>query len=170
MLPTLKRKESALRAEVTRARKQVKALKKTYDQRMELLSPYHKLWNEFDPDSVEVYEAKMSEKKVAGVNIPVFESLTLKLATDQLFYQPLWLPDGMEILEDLTRLRVERTIFERQMDILDEARKKTTQKVNLYEKVQIPEYQSSIRKIKRYMENEENVSKSAYKIIKRKEE
>jgi len=45
------------------------------------------------------------------------------------------------------------------MRLLDYSRKKTTQKVNLYEKVQIPGYQEAIRKIKRYMEDEENLSK-----------
>ena len=50
--------------------------------------------------------------------------------------------------------------------ILDFQRKKTTQKVNLYEKVQIPGYQEAILKIKRYMEDEENLSKASSKIVK----
>ncbi len=54
------------------------------------------------------------------------------------------------------------------MEILEYARKKTTQKVNLYEKVQIPEYKEAIRKIKRFLEDEENLSKSSQKILKSK--
>jgi V/A-type H+-transporting ATPase subunit D len=50
--------------------------------------------------------------------------------------------------------------------LLDKARKKTTQKVNLYEKVQIPGFQEAIRKIKRFLEDEENLSKSSQKIVK----
>ena len=50
--------------------------------------------------------------------------------------------------------------------ILEFNRKKTTQKVNLYEKVQIPGYQEAIRKIKRYMEDEENLNKASSKIVK----
>jgi V/A-type H+-transporting ATPase subunit D len=53
---------------------------------------------------------------------------------------------------------------------LDYARKKTTQKVNLFEKVQIPGFQDAIRKIKRFMEDEENLSKSSQKIVKSKRE
>ncbi|HQM79393.1 MAG TPA: V-type ATP synthase subunit D [Candidatus Syntrophosphaera sp.] len=45
-------------------------------------------------------------------------------------------------------------------------RKKTTQKVNLYEKVQIPIYEDAIRKIKRFLEDEENLSKASQKILK----
>ena len=52
--------------------------------------------------------------------------------------------------------------------ILDYQRKKTTQKVNLYEKVQIPGFQEAIRKIKRYMEDEENLSKASQKIVKQR--
>ena len=54
--------------------------------------------------------------------------------------------------------------------LLDFARRKTTQKVNLYEKVQIPGYEDAIRKIKRFMEDEENLSKSAQKIVKTKQQ
>ena len=50
------------------------------------------------------------------------------------------------------------------------ARKKTTQKVNLYEKVQIPGYQDAILKIKRFLEDEENLSKSAQKIVKNRQQ
>ena len=52
------------------------------------------------------------------------------------------------------------------LNLLEHARKKTTQKVNLFEKVQIPGYQDALRKIKRFMEDEENLSKSSQKIMK----
>ena len=58
----------------------------------------------------------------------------------------------------------------RKVELLDYARKKTTQKVNLFEKVQIPGFQDAIRKIKRFMEDEENLSKSSQKIVKSKRE
>jgi V/A-type H+-transporting ATPase subunit D len=54
------------------------------------------------------------------------------------------------------------------MDRLEFARKKTTQKVNLYEKVQIPGYEDAIRKIERYLEDEENLAKAAQKIVKKR--
>ena len=57
---------------------------------------------------------------------------------------------------------------EKGASILEHARKKTTQKVNLYEKVQVPEYEEGILKIKRFLEDEENLGKSAQKILKTK--
>jgi V/A-type H+-transporting ATPase subunit D len=56
------------------------------------------------------------------------------------------------------------------MRLLDHARKKTTQKVNLYEKVQIPGYQEAILKIKRFLEDEENLSKASQKIVKKRQQ
>jgi V/A-type H+-transporting ATPase subunit D len=85
-----------------------------------------------------------------------------------LFSSPAWTADGVELLRRVARLMVEYEVFELKMRLLDRARKKTTQKVNLYEKVQIPGYQDAIRKIKRFLEDEENLSKSAQKIVKSK--
>ena len=61
---------------------------------------------------------------------------------------------------------IESEISEERRRILEYNRKKTTQKVNLYEKIQIPGFQEAIRKIKRYMEDEENLSKASSKIVK----
>jgi V/A-type H+/Na+-transporting ATPase subunit D len=63
---------------------------------------------------------------------------------------------------------IEAELAKKKVEILEYARKKTTQKVNLYEKVQIPEYREAIRKIKRFMEDEDNLSKSSQKILKAK--
>ena len=82
------------------------------------------------------------------------------------FAKPAWYADGVAILKELSRLGIESEIYMEKSRILDFQRKKTTQKVNLYEKVQIPGYQEAIRKIKRYMEDEENLTKAASKIVK----
>ena len=69
-------------------------------------------------------------------------------------------------MQELSRLGIESEVYQEKSRILDFQRRKTTQKVNLYEKVQIPGYQEAIRKIKRFMEDEENLSKAASKIVK----
>ena len=85
-----------------------------------------------------------------------------------LFTKPMWYADGVQILKDLAQLGIESEVYTEVSRILDYQRKKTTQKVNLYEKVQIPGYNEAIRKIKRYMEDEENLSKASQKIVKNK--
>ncbi len=87
-----------------------------------------------------------------------------------LFSSPAWYADGIDILRRMAQLGIEYEVYERKMELLDYARRKTTQKVNLYEKVQIPGYEDAIRKIKRFMEDEENLSKSAQKIVKTKQQ
>jgi len=63
-------------------------------------------------------------------------------------------------------LKITLELAKKKVSILEYARKKTTQKVNLYEKVQIPEYKEAVLKIKRYMEDEDNLAKSSQKILK----
>ena len=81
---------------------------------------------------------------------------------------PAWVPGGVETLKQLSRLMIEAELARKKVAVLEYARKKTTQKVNLYEKVQIPEYEEAIRRIKRFMEDEDNLSKSSQKILKAK--
>ena len=65
---------------------------------------------------------------------------------------------------------IEQVFTTRKLELLEYARKKTTQKVNLFEKVQIPGYEDAILKIKRFMEDEENLSKSSQKIVKSRQQ
>lgn len=169
-LPTIKSKESALRSEVKRAkdsasdyRRRLEALEAEYDYMVSL-------WGEFDCDLVRVADVELSEQKIAGVRIPVLEEVKFDRKPYDLFSSPVWFADGAGILERLARLGIETAVYGRRMELLDRARRKTTQKVNLYEKVQIPGYEDAIRKIKRFMEDEENLSKSAQKIVKTKQQ
>ena len=52
---------------------------------------------------------------------------------------------------------------------MEYARKKTTQKVNLYEKVQIPSFEEAIIKIKRFLADEENLDRASQKIVKKRQ-
>ncbi|MBO7168790.1 MAG: V-type ATP synthase subunit D [Rikenellaceae bacterium] len=167
-LPTIKSKESALRLEVAKA----KEVAETFEQELrDVESQYDymtALWGEFDPDLVSIEDVRLSTVKIAGVRIPVLQEVVFANRPYDLFSSPAWTADGVELLRRVARLMVEYEVFELKMRLLDRARKKTTQKVNLYEKVQIPGYQDAIRKIKRFLEDEENLSKSAQKIVKSK--
>ena len=169
-LPTIKSKESALRSEVKRAkdtardfRKRIEALVAEYDYMVAL-------WGEFDTTILRVADVELSEQKIAGVRTPVLEDVRFEEKPYDLFSSPVWYADGVELLKRLAKLGVEYEVYNRKMELLDYARRKTTQKVNLYEKVQIPGYEDAIRKIKRFMEDEENLSKSAQKIVKTRQQ
>ena len=169
-LPTIKNKESALRIEVKKAKYDAVDL---YDKLSSKFAQYEemvRMWVEFDPTLLIVKDVNLSVKKIAGVKTPILEEVVFEIKEFSLFNLPPWFPEGIEILKELSRIAIEREFFYRKMNLLEHARKKTTQKVNLYEKVQIPGYEEAILKIKRFLEDEESLSKSSQKIIKTRQQ
>lgn len=169
-LPTLKNKESALRMEVKRARDKASTLDEQLVGQIQQYTKMSRLWGEFDHDLIRIKDVRLSSKKIAGVFTPILDDIVFETGNINSFNQPLWYADGVEIVRKLTGIAVEREVFLKKMELLDFARKKTTQKVNLYEKVQIPGFQDAILKIKRFLEDEDNLSKSAQKIVKTKQQ
>lgn len=169
-LPTLKNKESALRSEVKRAKDRAAEMEQELEKELGRYEDMVRLWGEFDASLVKVEDVDLSVKKIAGVLTPILEDIHFNIAPYNPFTRPVWFADGIAILRNLARLGIEREVWLRKMELLDHARKKTTQKVNLYEKVQIPGFEDAIRKIKRFLEDEENLSKSAQKIVKTRQE
>ncbi|MBK6345042.1 MAG: V-type ATP synthase subunit D [Bacteroidales bacterium] len=165
-LPTIKNKESALRMEVKKAKDTATSLSQKLDAAIESYRTMVRLWGEFDTSLVKVEDVDLSIRKIAGVRIPVLEEVKFTIGEFSLFNRPAWFADGIGIVKQLAGIGIESEFYNRKMHLLDHARRKTTQKVNLYEKVQIPGYEDAIRKIKRFMEDEENLSKSAQKIVK----
>ena len=165
-LPTLKNKESALRLEVRKAKADSERLIASLEDALKRYDYLAALWNEFDPGLIAITDVDLVTIKVAGVKTPALKEIHYELRPFNAFVKPAWYADGVAILKELTRLGIESEVLLEKSRILEFQRKKTTQKVNLYEKVQIPGYKEAIRKIKRYMEDEENLSKASSKIVK----
>ena len=172
-LPTLQNKESALRLEVRKAKEESSRLLEDLEKALKDYDYLAALWNEFEPGLIAITDVDLYTKKVAGVKTPALgeihyeiRPIHYEIRPFNAFVKPAWYPDGVRILQELSRLGIESEVYLEKARILDYNRKKTTQKVNLYEKVQIPGYQEAIRKIKRYMEDEENLSKASSKIVK----
>ena len=169
-LPTIKSKESALRIEVKRTKDEVRSLELQLEEEIRSYENMVALWNEFNPSLIKVKDVTLSTRKIAGVLVPVLNDIEFEIGTYSLFNSPSWYADGIELLKVLARTGIEAEFSGMKLELLEHARKKTTQKVNLFEKVQIPGYQDALRKIKRFMEDEENLSKSAQKIVKTKQQ
>lgn len=165
-LPTLKNKEAALRSEVKKAKESAEAFDKKLEKQLQAYQHAIALWDEFDNELVRIEDVELSVKKIAGVKTPILEEVKFSIKEFSLFNKPNWYLDGISIVKQLAQTAIEREVFFQKMQLLDHARKKTTQKVNLYEKVQIPGFEEAILKIKRYLEDEENLSKAAQKIVK----
>ncbi len=169
-LPTLKNKESALRIEVKRAQKDSNAISEKLSALKDEYDPMAELWCEFDSSLLSIKKIDLGIKKIAGVKTPYIDHIEFEVKDFDVFSKPKWFYDGIEVLKKMIGFSIEKDVYLKKMELLDHARKKTTQKVNLFEKVQIPEHKEAITKIKRFLEDEENLSKAAQKIVKNRQE
>jgi V/A-type H+-transporting ATPase subunit D len=169
-LPTLKNKESALRMEVKNARRDAENLAAQIDQLLREQGIGIRLWTEFDSSLVKVGEVKLRYRNIAGVRIAEPDDIVFEIKKFNIFSEPKWYHDGVELLQRFIHMQVRFWLLEDKANILEYARRKTTQKVNLFEKVQIPGYENAVRKIKRFLEDEENLTKAAQKIVKSRQQ
>lgn len=107
-------------------------------------------------------------KNVAGVDIPQFVSADFDIAEYDLFIAPLWVDQALEILRGLVSLRLEISAIEKGVALLRHELRVTTQRVNLFEKVKIPETREAIRLIKIYIGDQMTNAVGRSKIAKRK--
>lgn len=156
--------------EVKRCKTDAVKLEERLEKQIQTYEAMFALWNEFDPTLIKVKDVHLGIKKIAGVRVPVLDNVDFEIQPFSLFNAPKWYADGIHILKQLAQTAIEREFVLAKLNLLEHARKKTTQKVNLFEKVQIPGYQDALRKIKRFMEDEENLSKSSQKILKSQQE
>ena len=168
-LPTIKSKESALRLTVKKQKETLRDLTESYQEKMDSLMGLMRLWSEFPAEIFSLKEVILNVVKIAGVKTPELKQIDYEVANFSRFSSPIWLNGGIVILKQITEIICQMEIAEKKLAILEYARKKTTQKVNLYEKVQIPEFSEAIRKIKRYLEDVDNLEKASQKITKQRQ-
>ena len=168
-LPTLKSKEAYLRVVIKRQKEKLAELEEDLDRKRLEITKNERLWSEFSDQLVRISGVQLQTGIVAGVKVPELKEIDYAIEQVSPFLRPSWFPWGVATAKELERMVVEISIAKRGIDLLEYARKKTTQKVNLYEKVQIPDYNEAILKIKRYLEDVENLSKASQKITKNRQ-
>lgn len=107
-------------------------------------------------------------RNIAGIDIPVFEKAVFPEAEFDFFLEPLWLDAVADLLRQLAQAQEEIHVMEQSVDILRRELRITTQRVNLFEKVKIPEAKEAIRVIKIYMGDQMANAVGRSKIAKRK--
>jgi len=113
-------------------------------------------------------EIKTSKTNIAGVNIPVFEGVSFPEARYSLFATPPWVDSVLVDLRDLNRKQAELDIIEEQYRLLGRELTKIIQRVNLFEKVKIPEVREAIRVIRIHLGDEMTAAVGRAKIAKEK--
>jgi V/A-type H+-transporting ATPase subunit D len=149
-LPTLELKKQQLQREVRRAEV---ALQRCLARERELLDGLRP-WAGLLPtlpdlgEYVRVEGLDLETMNVAGVNVPVLAGVRFAPSAVDFFSTPAWLDDAIAVLGELTRLRAESRVLERQRDLLGEELRLTSQRVNLFEKVMIPRALDNLRVIR----------------------
>jgi V/A-type H+-transporting ATPase subunit D len=169
-LPTLLLKKQQLQVELRALDAQIDAKREEEEKARNDLDAWVKLFSEpfdFDP-YVQVESIERSFGNIAGVNIPIFGGITFVDAMPDLFETPAWVDSGIDLLRQLTRLRVERQILEEQHELLADELRTTSQRVNLFEKVKIPECKENIRVIRIFMGDQQTAAVARSKIAKGK--
>ena len=169
-LPTLQLKKQQLQMEIRKLDLEInKKRQEEKAARSSLVSWIHLYSEPIDlSEYISIQRLKTSRGNIAGVNIPVLEDLEFHEDTPDLFETDAWIDQGVNTLKQLMRLRVERQVMEEQHRLLSEELRTTTQRVNLFEKVKIPEAKENIRVIRIFMGDQQTASVARSKIAKGK--
>lgn len=115
---------------------------------------------------VRVKSVKTGRANIAGVEIPVFEGIETEVGAVDLWSTPAWVDDAVGAVTGVLELQSERAVLERQRELIAEELRMTSQRVNLFEKVKIPECRENIRVIKIAIGDEQTAAVSRGKIAK----
>ena len=156
-LPTLQLKKQQLQLEMRSLQAKVMDKRREEDALRKEMTPWIRLYA--DPVDwakyISVKEVRQGEGNIAGVDIPIFNGVDFNVTIPDLFETPVWIDDGIRGLEQLISLRLERRVLERQYELLSEELRTTSQRVNLFEKVKIPEAKENIRVINIFLSDQQ---------------
>jgi len=172
-LPVLKLKQEQLQIEQIKIKKKYSELKICYkeliDKAQEFTSVLPDISNPYKLDNL-LYPHKISiiQKSVAGVYIPILNNVIFKEQEFNFFDAPLWFVLIISDLKSLAIKNIEIQIARKQYELINKELKKATQKVNLFEKVLIPETKNAIKRINIILGDEQVAAVGRAKIAKSK--
>ena len=153
-LPTLTLKKQQLQTEI---RSIDQKAKEVHEKRKALEAEFSK-WiavfgeqNAFKPDMVTVKNIRKGTGNIAGVTIPIYEGADFSRGDYDLYSTPLWIDLAADRMEKALSYDLEADVLDEQVRLLSKELRTTTQRVNLFEKVKIPETKANIKKITVYL-------------------
>ena len=169
-LPTLMLKKMQLQAEIRTVEVRVEELRRMKERTEKDLRKWGALFCEegvFTPDILKVVKMVVGEGNVAGVPIPVFEDAEFETVEYDLIEKPLWLDAAVDFMKKVLSLDLQLQCMEEQQRRLRKELQTTSQRVNLFEKIKIPEAKSNIKKIGVYLGDQQTAAVVRGKISKR---
>ena len=169
-LPMLQLKKQQLQAEIQAITAKITENQDKADRLQEDLTEWVNLLGE--PvglaQFVAVENVDTEQGNIAGVAIPILRDVTMRKVEQDLFETPPWVDDAIDVVGQLITLRIEREILEEQRRLITEELRTTSQRVNLFEKVKIPECRDNIREIKIFLGDEQTAAVARGKIAKKR--
>lgn len=169
-LPTLQLKKQQLQLEVRQLEAKVREREEAYRERRAGVDAWVRLFAEPVDLGACLRVGAVEEEKgnVAGVTLPVLKDVRFERTAPDLFQTPPWVDDGLDALADLLRLGIELRILREQLRRLAEELRTTSQRVNLFEKLKIPEATENIRVIRIFLGDQMTAEVARSKIAKNK--
>ena len=171
-LPTLQLKKQQLQMEVRIVREEMATL-------LNDITSLEGSWQDTIPllsgtdaaealDLVTVKDWHVGHRNVAGIDVPTFVSITFGDPDYDLFTSPVWYDDIVAMAQKRIELSLRQKLLNEMQELLEQELRVVTQRVNLFEKVKIPESKENIRKINIYIGDQDTNSVGRSKIAKGK--
>ena len=175
-LPTLQLKKQQLQTVIRQSYAEIEELKVKQKEAVEGMKSWiavygeNSSWSEERSIShlVKVKEVKKTKGNIAGVEVPVFQSLVFEDVPYDLRVYPLWVDKAIVALGEIARYDALIETLKERIKLLEKELRTTTQRVNLFEKVKIPEAKENIRKIGIYLQDQQTSAVVRGKIAKKK--
>ncbi len=172
-LPTLQLKKQQLQVEMRQSQARLRENEAKEKELKSKLDSWVSLFGtdgSVDKLSMLVIKDKVNagRRNIAGVDVPVFDSVTYSDVKYNLFDEDPWIDSAIEILKEIIAIRAAHVILQEQYRLLSQELRTTTQRVNLFEKVKIPEAKGNIRKIQIYLGDMDTAAVARSKIAKGK--
>ncbi|MBQ7999999.1 MAG: V-type ATP synthase subunit D [Ruminococcus sp.] len=170
-LPTLTLKKQQLQSEIRTIEAKAKAVRKERENLEFGFREWIAVFSEMDAfpkGIITVSNIRKGKGNIAGVDIPTFEGADFKRGDYDLYETPLWVDIAANHMEKAMSLDLEAEVLDEQVRLLEIELLSTSQRVNLFEKVKIPETEENIKKISIYMADQQVSAVVRSKISKRK--
>ena len=152
-LPTLILKKQQLQLVIRQLDHKIAEIKERQDQLAKSVSTWIQVFGEENEINtlLTLNSVKVDEGNIAGVDIPIFREAIFSIKPYNLIQQPLWIDSGLILLKEMLTLDAEIEVLKQQQHALADELKTTSQRVNLFEKIKIPESKQLIKKIQIYL-------------------
>ena len=175
-LPTLQLKKQQLQTVIRQSHAEIEELKEKQKAAVAGMDSWiavygeNAQWEEERSISrlVKIKEVRRTKGNIAGVEVPVFESLVFEDIPYDLRSYPLWVDKAIVALGEIARYDALIETLKERINLLEKEMRTTTQRVNLFEKVKIPEAKDNIRRIGIYLQDQQTSAVVRGKIAKKK--